>query len=600
MNQEPKPVQTAPTLDELQTGGKNSDAEFGQVVDEAPEEQISDDGVDQSTKNVNPNVDSADKQSTIEPNESVDPQPEPETKKFDFKSLKTKLKEFWADRRKRYTSLATLALIIIGLAIWPASRAWALNLVGVRSAMTIVVSDKASKLPIVGAEVSIGGSYAKTNASGQAKLKNIKLGNQQLVLHKVGFADYKKQMYMGVRVVDYGEVQLRPIGAQLRFKFHDFLTHKPVTKVQVSSGEATAESDEDGQVVLTLEAKDSLSANIKIEAKTYRTEQLKLMRTSKNINEVKLVPAAHAYYISKRSGRYDVYQVDIDGKNQKVVLPGTGFENQSMKIAASHDNKHLAVSSTRAEKRNSQGYLLGTLTLVDTETGLSETIEQAEQISIIGWHGNNLIFQETVNGYSAANPNRQKIYSYDPETNDKKQLASANYFADYILVGGRLYYAVSATDPSALDTFIGIDIDGKNKKSYYTNDVWSIVRVSYIDFRLQTPGKWLSFMLSTNKLVDSTPPIDMTSIQFNDNFNGTQSLWVDQRDNEGVLMNYNVESGKNSEITIAKWMQNSVGWLNETTAVYRVSSASENADYVVSLMGGSAVKVADVSNTANR
>ena len=514
--------------------------------------------------------------------------------------FKRALVAWWRSPRQRYGTIgAVLTCAILLLTIQP-TRAFIMNAVGIRSSVMLSVVDQSTKLPIESAMINIGGKSAKTDASGQVTFRGLHVGSQDLTISKPGFATHTKNVRLGMRVTDLGDIRLRPVGQQLRFIVTDYLSGKPVSNVDFVSGEATTKSDDKGHALLTLASTDNTTAPVTISSQGYRTEKHTVQAGDKGPQKLRLVPSAKLAYISKKSGRYDVYKVDVDGKNEAVLLPGTGLEGPTIRALASPDNQYVAVVSSRENKRNSQGYLLNTLTLVDIKTGEAQTIQQAEQLNIIGWVDNTIVFQETSIGASAANPNRQKILSYNTESGNKKQLASANYFNDALLIGDSAYYTVSATDVAAKDSFVKIDIDGSNRKAYYSQDLWSLVREDYTNFKLQTPTKWLIFNTESLKVTDSVPPNDMYSRAFVDGPKRQRSAWVDTRDTVGVLMIRNLAIKQDRQIASMKNLQGVVSWLNERVVVVRVANYSEVADYVVSLDGGEPVKVADVSNTPIR
>jgi hypothetical protein len=100
--------------------------------------------------------------------------------------------------------------------------------------------------------------------------------------------------------------------------------------------------------------------------------------------------------------------------------------------------------------------------------------------------------------------------------------------------------------------------------------------------------------------VESTPPAEYSSPYFVDSPDLKTSVWVDVRDNKGVLLLRNLSDGKDKELVSQRSMQAVAYWLGEKAVVYRVVGAGETADYIVSVDGGTPRKIADVSLTAIR
>ncbi len=510
--------------------------------------------------------------------------------------LKNSWFNWWDSPLKRYGVIVSL-VIVLGVVFFVGPvRAMVLNMAGVHSSALVKVVDGGTNLPLQNANVDIGAVSAKTDSDGRAKLKGIRIGKHDVIVRKAAFATTtRKQIDFGMRIIDLGEVKLRPTGQQISYRFVDYLSGKPLVDVMVASGEASAKSDKTGKAVLTIEP--GTDEKVRVKKEGYRTDTLEAPSRAQATVDYKLVPSARAVFVSKESGKYDVYKMYLDGKNREVLLAGTGLETQATSAIPSPSGSRVAVASSRDEKRNKEGYLLTALSIVDTEEGNTTNIAYGEQIHLLGWRGEVLVYVETVAGASAANPNRQRIIAYDFSTNKRFQLASANYFAGYELIGSMLYYTVSATDPAATETFARIAIDGTAKKVLFSGNVWSLMRTDYTKLKLQTQDKWYEYTVGEAAAVESNPVSVYTSRSYADDPNGKTSAWVDVRDAKGVLLLRNLATGKETELTTQKSMQSIVYWLNDTVVVYRVANANEVADYAVSVAGGTPKKISDVSLT---
>jgi hypothetical protein len=123
-------------------------------------------------------------------------------------------------------------------------------------------------------------------------------------------------------------------------------------------------------------------------------------------------------------------------------------------------------------------------------------------------------------------------------------------------------------------------------------------RTDYGKLTVSVQQDWYEFVLGTSRAVKlASNPVTPKNKVFVDSPNGQNSLWVDDRDGKGVLLNYNVKDGKDTELVSKTGVKNPVYWLNDTYVVYRVSSGTEIADYVLNTEGGEAKKIRDVANT---
>ncbi|MCA9334231.1 hypothetical protein KC963_04235, partial [Candidatus Saccharibacteria bacterium] len=140
---------------------------------------------------------------------------------------------------------------------------------------------------------------------------------------------------------------------------------------------------------------------------------------------------------------------------------------------------------------------------------------------------------------------------------------------------------------------------GTESKRILDQEVWSMVRTSYDTIALTTGKDWYEYKLGDGqvKRIGGAPVNQRTKVYTN-NSAGPQSLWIDQRDGKGVLLSYDVGSKTEKILVSQSGLVYPVRWLNNTTAVYRINTDTESADYVVSLNGGDPRKIVDVTNTS--
>lgn len=503
--------------------------------------------------------------------------------------------KWWDHRIARYTTLCLLAAIVVVTLFVPVVRAAALNAVGVRTSIAVTAIDQSTALPLKNVVLSAGGVETKTNSDGYAKIRGVRLGKQDVRLTKTGFAESKQTVTLGMRTIDLGEIELKPVGTQYTVVLTDYFSGSFVKGVALSSGEATTTSDKQGKAVLTVAPSDDTKLEVVVEKQGYRTEKLSVAVGAAKPFALKLVPAQKEIYVSKESGRYDLYKMDLDGQNKRVLLAGTGRETAALQVMVDSAGKRAALVSTRDDMRNKEGYLLSALTLVDIASGDSEVIEHAEQITLIGWNGTTLVYQQTVAGASAANASRNRIMAYEYADSQRLQLAAANYFSGTVLVGEKLYYVAASIDSTSPGQFARISIDATNKKVLYSGEVWQLYRSDYKTLKFQTPDKWYEYKLGNVAVTESTPPSSFTNRVYLDSTDGKTSIWVDNRDASGALIAYNVADGKERQITMQRGLSEATRLINDQVIVYRTVTANEVVEYAISLAGGEAHRLSTVS-----
>ena len=454
-------------------------------------------------------------------------------------------------------------------------------------------------MPLEHVVLQAGSVQTKTGEDGRAKLYGVKLGRQTVSVHKAGFAEIKKQITFSMRTVDLGELDMKATGLQYRLTFTDFLSGKPIEAVEVTSGEATAKSDKKGLAVITLPTDSDSEDVLTVTKNGYRSESLKVS-DEKTTLTASLVPAQKDIFVQKEDGVYSVFKMDIDGTHRQELLAGTGLETPDISLSVDPAGKRAALVSTRDDKRNKDGYLLQALTLIDISTGTSETIEHAEDIAIVGWHGTTLVYQQTVAGASAANPSRQKLMAYDYAATKRYQIAAANGFVDEILFGDNVYYIVSSTDPSVNGGLVRAGLDGSNKKTLYDGTLWAMNRIDYKTLRLQLPDKWYSYTLGSSSVGTTPATMPTTARQYLDSPDGKLSVWLDTLQNSKSIAIYDVASGKNTTVSTSAPVSHITRWISSRAVIYQTVESGKVTDWAVSLDGGEPHELVETAVSATR
>jgi Tol biopolymer transport system component len=197
-----------------------------------------------------------------------------------------------------------------------------------------------------------------------------------------------------------------------------------------------------------------------------------------------MVVAKKHTFVSNRNGEYDLYKIDVDGTNEEVLLPATTKERE-VPFVLSHPTKDfVAFISSRDGDVNSGNFVLDGLFIIDVINSETYKVTRSEQLQLIGWSENKLIYVAVIEGVSAGNSQRSKLISYDLDTKERTELGSSNYFNDVKLIDKTVYYAVSSYGvPQSQAKLFSIDTDGKNKKTLVEEQVWSIIRKDYTNLQ---------------------------------------------------------------------------------------------------------------------
>lgn len=517
-----------------------------------------------------------------------------------FNRIKEKLISFWHNKRARNLTIAAILVAIGAVLAIPTSRYLLLNSAGVRASMSVRVIDDKTDQPLKNVEVLIDNKSAKTDIDGNAKITKIKLGKQQMSVKKPAFADVNQEVTIGWGSNPRGDVGLTPVGSRYTFEIKDYVSGAPVGDAEATSGEASASANDDGEIVLVAADQNESQINIQISAPDYRKENITLDVGNKDVHQISLVPARKHAFVSKRSGKYDLYRIDVDGRNEKMVLAGTGAESEgSTVILPSENSDTIAYVSTRGDKHNDDGFPLSSLMIINLDDGQSEIIDYSERLQPIDFFGNKLVYVKIEQGQSAASPNRHQLISYDIGTKERKILYKTNYFNDVMAAKGAIYFAPSQYKTNMPTGLFRINADGSGQTTVYDKEVWNLYRVSYDKIDAAVGESWYEYDISQNvfNALASAPP-DQKSRVYAGSPDGKKSAWVDQRDGKGVLIIYDTQTGQDNVIQTQSGLANPISWLDNGHLVYRVDNNSETADYVIGVNGGTPKKIKDVTNTA--
>lgn len=511
-----------------------------------------------------------------------------------WKKLRRFLAAWWENKWARWITIILFAIVLITAAIIPKSRYAMLNTLGMRSSASVQVLDNTTQLPLKNVSVTLGDKKVRTNINGVATFTGLKLGPRKLTIKRIAFAPHNQPVTIGWGSNPLGTYKLEAVGTQYSITVTDYLSGKPLEGAEAESDQGNALADKKGKLVLTVDDTDVLSLTVRIRAEGYRTETVMLNAEMALRSKQPLVPAQKTVFISKQSGTYDLYSIDLDGKNRKLLLAGTGNESGNMSLVVSSDSNKAALVSQRENIRDSGGFLLYTLTFVNIAQGTSMAIDRAQQIQPVDWLGNRLVYRSTIAGASAANPQRNRLISYNHETNARVQLAAANQFNAVTSAGGWIYYGASSTDPRATLGLFRIKSDGAARERLSEKEVWTALRSTYSSLSIQAPDGWYAHAINSKELTKAVAPPNFASYMFAEKPQGGASAWLDTRDGKGVLLLQD-SGGQNKALTSQVGLTYPVHWAGEKAVVYRLVTAGETAEYAVSPNGGDPRKITDVS-----
>lgn len=517
-----------------------------------------------------------------------------------------KLRQFfndiWQNPRKRWAVFGGIILVSLVLALVPHSRYFILNSLTVRSSLSLRVIDSDTLQPLKNVSISAGGAQAVTDSNGEAKLEHVRLGHTTLRIEKRAFSAYSKPITVGWGSNPLGDFKATAVGAKYTFFAKDAFSGQPITNAEAASGDGNAHANDKGELVLVLDTanqEDTAQLSVQISADGYRTETINITVNNKETQEVQMIPGRRHVFVSKRSGNYDVYSVDVDGKNEERIVGGTGLERDDITLVPHPTDNTAALVATRENTRNQNGYLLSTLYMVNTHSGDLMKVDQSEQIKVVGWSKEGrLVYVKIAAGASGTDPKRHRLMSFDSKEDTNKELASSNAFNDVVMAGGRVYYAPSNIFQESTPAMYAVDPDGSDRQTLLDKEVYTIVRTGYDNLSLSAGSDWYEYVLGSPLASQAEGPSSTTGRVYLDGPSNKFSLWVDNRDGKGVLLNYDKTTKEEKTLYSRGGLKLPVYWLTDKYVVFRISDSRETADYIQNIEGGEPQKITDVTDTS--
>lgn len=506
-------------------------------------------------------------------------EPKPEAKARWYKRL--------SRRQKIWFSL--LIIVVAGIAT-VALTDLRYRLLGLflKGQVQVSVVDSTTSKPLAGVQATIAQTQATSDSKGNIVLNRVQLGRHPLTLAKPGYQSFTDTVAVFIGHNNFGQVRLVSVGIPVSFKVTESIGNQPLVGATVSSGSDNELSAADGTVSLNLPPGDQAQATVSLKGFTPQTLNVKL--PPRGVVAVKLVPSVKDYFLSNRSGRMDLYQSNVDGSNQSILLAGTGKENSSTSILTSDDASIIALLSSREGQHTPGGDLLPMLYLVNPSSAQLTKISSDVGIALIGWVDHTLIYSTYASGTS-------RVLSYNANNGQTLQLAAAPNFAATELLDGRFYYSVD--DVGGEIGLYTILPNGADKRHIFdqpanlTRTARSVITFSSSD---NSVTSWYTYddtgSGKLTKLAGEPPLVEDRYLALN--ASGDQGAVVLVRDGRQEIYLTDSNGQNEKRLTTIGSVQFVQRWIDDNYLIFRVSNPTETADYIVNVTGGPAVKISDV------
>ena len=497
--------------------------------------------------------------------------PEPQTKP----GLKQKLAKWKTTylAHKKISIPATIVALLLIIGAVPATRYPVLGLAMKKNFSATVVDSKTNK-PVSSVDVTLDGKTAKTGQDGKVTFSKIPVGKYQLQVSKKYYQDATSNAFVPIKGSGSGQISINATGRQVKIQVVNKITNKPIKDAELSAADTEVKTDGNGEATIVLPASaDTQKASVTANGYNKFDSNVKVTESDAvdSANKFQITPSGKVYFLSKRTGKINVMNSDLDGTNQTVIVAGTGAESDTDTVLlASQDWKYLAFKSKRDEHKDPVLYLIDTAN-GNKMTTTDEAVGTPITFTMVGWSGHNFVYQVD-RSLLDWQPKKQSLKSYNAES-DKITIiddtaaegtgASSysgidyrhEYYGTTIVVGETINFTKSwvsgiyTADGSALagkqSNIYSVSVTGQNRKTVKSFDA---NKVSFIESRLYKP-KEVYYRVFVNGVYDYYELDDANFSQKGDLGNeftqayptylyspsNSQTFWAESRDGKNTL-----------------------------------------------------------------
>lgn len=512
------------------------------------------------------------------------------------KLLRTPEEKKRVTRRKVLASLGVLFALIAVLFVVPATRWPILNALGLRGTLNLTAQDKDSNAPITEVSVYLDDAVVgSTDSNGEFSLSNIRLGEHSILLQKQGYSRFAQNITVAPGKKEQ-IVQLEAVGIKMTASIKDWLTSEPIAKATVSYQKNISTSDKKGQTTLIVPPSEE-KIEIKVEAKGYIARKV-MVDPSVTNRELTLVSDAKNYFISKRSGQFDIFSSNIDGSSQKKIIDATGKEDKNfLQFTIHKGNKQALLIATREVKNQNERVVAG-IYAVDLQGAALKKIDEGSDIQVIGWINDSIIYRKTDPALKYDDKNFTKIMQYNVLNSSLNQIAQANYFPIASTVGTSVFYMPADGYRTLKNVSLtSIDLSNNVRRTYLKDKQPSYgTHTQYGILQLETltgASHEINSFTGVTTSIDGQPG---EAKVFAQSQNSQQVAYTDKRDGKGALIVRSVKDNSEKVVVKIAGLTSPVRWVSNRLIVGRIVTNEETADYVIDVPTGKYVKVVDVSN----
>ncbi|MBI3889833.1 hypothetical protein HY312_04685 [Candidatus Saccharibacteria bacterium] len=478
----------------------------------------------------------------------------------EIKIIRPAKRYYWWKNRKVLIPFGVILFLIVLLGV-PQTRYFALGWAWQKD-VKVTVQDNRTGSALKSVTVVIGRESAVTDDSGVAIVKGISLGHHEVVIKKSNYADSVQSVVVDVFTSNEYKATIAATGTVIPLAITDRVSGKAIAEAVVTDkGKAIGKTSATGKidVVIPVNKKQLTLAITAPEYNVLTTE------VTNKTSKLSLTPAGALYFLSKQSGKLDVVKANLDGTERKVIVPGSGSEDdRSTNLIASKDWQYSVLKTKRVSNKSAGLYIISAKD--DKYTILDDA---GVEFTPIGWSGHYFVYQ-TFRTNESWRAGSMQLKSYNADTGKTVVLDQSasdpastqqNYLYEMMrtahVIDGKLVYTkvwtLNGTPALSVEgkqsSITSVKPDGTDKKTIKS---FSVATTSWIYSRQYlpegiyfevssqdaTPKDVYSELIGDTYKENVTLPADFNSAIYPDYIvspNGTASLWSEERDGKQAI-----------------------------------------------------------------
>lgn len=479
--------------------------------------------------------------------------------------------------------LAVIAGVVLAV---PMTRYAALGFF-VKKQVAITVVDEQTGKPVTDASVRYWRADVKTDSKGVARLSDVPVGDHPLAVEKKYYNTYSSSYTAPITGSAAMTLKLKATGRLATVTVKNAISGKLLEGANVKVGDTAALTDDKGVASVALGVKDADQTG-QVELKGYRQAAVSVnTKDMAPVVDVALVPEGNVYFLSNRTGAYDVMSSTLDGTDQQVVVKGTGKEvAYELQLYPSPDSSKLAYIARRDNDGTPSIYVI---TIAD---GRVTKLDNTNSAEFIGWIGDTLHFSLSNYNMGAPIDQRRQLWSYNTSTKQRVMIDHSSLTSTptsygeldlstrFQLVGDRVYYAKCWNAYSNLPNKTAQLMAVVNGKATSLKEVQQdtgaycdtvATKPGIVYYRVTYPnGDSDSYRYQLGKSVESVQVNDAELYNTNYTYyaspDGEKTLWSEVRD--GKQVTFIGDANGQNETQVSGSQYTAKGWLGDNYVLY--------------------------------